>query len=72
VNRKTRPNLRLHFEAVSQLASEDQQTELNVIDGLMIKHQTQAWTERRKAVPTAPPKKPVATQRAAVKRRAAK
>lgn len=65
-------NLRLHFEAVSQLAPEDQQTVLNVIDGLMIKHQTQSWTERRKTVPAATPKKPVVARRAAVKRKAAK
>jgi len=37
----------LHFEALSRLDGEAQQTVLNVIDGLMLKHQAQQWGARR-------------------------
>jgi transcriptional regulator with XRE-family HTH domain len=45
--RQPAENLRLHFEALSRLDVEDQQTVLNVIDGLMLKHQAQQWGPRR-------------------------
>lgn len=41
-------NLALHFEAVSQLAPDEQQVILEVIDGLLLKHQAKRWgTQRR-------------------------
>lgn len=44
-------NLRLHFEAVSQFDPQSQQTVLNVIDGLMLKHQAKTWGQRRALAP---------------------
>ncbi len=40
--------LRLHFEAVSKLPPEEQDTIINVIDGLLIKHEAQRWGQTRK------------------------
>lgn len=48
-------NLRLHFEAVSQFDPQEQQTVLNVIDGLMLKHQAQTWGQRRALAPVSLP-----------------
>lgn len=45
--REPAENLRLHFEALSRLDGEAQQTLLNVIDGLMRKHQAQQWGAHR-------------------------
>lgn len=68
-------NLRLHFEAVSQLAPEDQQTVLNVIEGLMVKHQAQTWNQRRQlgavAVPTSAPEAAATKTPKAVRQRSA-
>jgi transcriptional regulator with XRE-family HTH domain len=69
-------DLRLHFEAVRQLAAEDQKTVLNVIDGLMLKHQAQTWGPRREVAANESdvPSKPAPRQRKAAprKRRATK
>lgn len=40
-------NLALHFEGVSQLPPEEQQTVLEVIDGLLLKHQAKRWGTTR-------------------------
>lgn len=45
--RQPADNLRMHFEALSRLDAEAQQTVLNVIDGLMLKDQAQQWGMRR-------------------------
>lgn len=41
-------HLELHFEAVSQLEPDEQQVVLDVIEGLLLKHQAKRWgTPRR-------------------------
>jgi transcriptional regulator with XRE-family HTH domain len=40
--------LRLHFEAVSKLSPEEQDTIISVIDGLLLKHDAQRWSQPRK------------------------
>jgi transcriptional regulator with XRE-family HTH domain len=40
--------LRLHFEAVSKLSPEEQDTIISVIDGLLLKHEAQRWSQPRK------------------------
>jgi transcriptional regulator with XRE-family HTH domain len=40
--------LRLHFEAVSRLSPEEQDTIISVIDGLLLKHEAQRWSQPRK------------------------
>jgi len=57
-------NLRLHFQAVSQFGPEDLQTVLNVIDGLMLKHQAQTWGLPRQVTADTPAKKRPATKAA--------
>lgn len=42
--------LRLHFEAVSRLSPEEQDTIISVIDGLLLKHEAQRWSQPRKRV----------------------
>ena len=42
--------LRLHFEAVSKLSPEEQDTVISVIDGLLLKHDAQRWSQPRKRV----------------------
>jgi len=46
-------NLALHFEGVSQLPPEEQQTVLEVIDGLLLKHQAKRWGTTRQLGETA-------------------
>lgn len=41
-------NLELHFEAVSQLESDEQQVILEVIEGLLLKHQAKRWGMTRR------------------------
>lgn len=62
-------NLRLHFQAVSQFGPEDLQTVLNVIDGLMLKHQAQTWGQPRQVTAEAPTKR---TTTKAVRKRPAR
>jgi len=42
--------LRLHFEAVSKLSPGEQDTIISVIDGLLLKHDAQRWSQPRKRV----------------------
>jgi len=44
-------HLKLHFEAVARLNPDEQQTVLNVIDGLMLKHQALQLFDRRAIKP---------------------
>lgn len=39
-------HLKLHFEAVSQLSPQEQQTVIDVIDGLLLKHQAVRMAKR--------------------------
>jgi transcriptional regulator with XRE-family HTH domain len=41
-------NLELHFEAVSQLEPDEQQVVLDVIEGLLLKHQAKRWGTTRR------------------------
>jgi len=41
-------NLELHFEAVSQLEPDELQVVLDVIDGLLLKHQAKRWGASRR------------------------
>jgi transcriptional regulator with XRE-family HTH domain len=41
-------NLELHFEAVSQLEPDEQQVILEVIEGLLLKHQAKRWGTARR------------------------
>jgi transcriptional regulator with XRE-family HTH domain len=41
-------NLELHFEAVSQLEPAEQQVVLDVIEGLLLKHQAKRWGATRR------------------------
>jgi transcriptional regulator with XRE-family HTH domain len=41
-------NLELHFEAVSQLEPGEQQVVLDVIEGLLLKHQAKRWGTTRR------------------------
>lgn len=42
--------LKLHFEAVAQLPPEQQETIIELIDGMLLKHEAQRWGKpRRKA-----------------------
>ena len=61
-------HLKLHFEAVARLNPDEQQTVLNVIDGLMLKHQALQLFDRP-AIKQAPAAKP-ANKAAAAKRMA--
>jgi|CXWL01.1.fsa_nt_gi transcriptional regulator with XRE-family HTH domain len=40
--------LKLHFEAVSQLPPDQQETIIELIDGMLIKHEAQRWGKPRK------------------------
>jgi len=40
--------LKLHFEAVSQLPTDQQETIIELIDGMLIKHEAQRWGKPRK------------------------
>jgi hypothetical protein len=73
------PSRFVHFEALSRLDAEDQQTVLNVIDGLMLKHQAQQWGPRRQvhvaepeAATTSPAPAPRNKRASAPKRRASR
>ncbi|MBK7146986.1 MAG: helix-turn-helix transcriptional regulator [Xanthomonadales bacterium] len=41
--------LKLHFEAVAQLPPEQQETIIELIDGMLLKHEAQRWTRPRRA-----------------------
>lgn len=41
--------LRLQFEAVSRLDSDEQEVVLEVLEGLLLKHDARRWTSREKA-----------------------
>ncbi len=43
--------LRLHFKAVPKLSPEEQGTIISVIDGLLLKHEAQRWSQPRKRLP---------------------
>lgn len=40
--------LKLHFEAVSKLSPDEQDTIIEVIDGMLLKHEAQRWSRPRK------------------------
>lgn len=42
--------LKLHFEAVSKLSPDEQDTIIEVIDGMLLKHEAQRWSRPRKRV----------------------
>ena len=49
--------LRLQFEAVSQLRPEEQAVVKDVLEGLIVKYQARRWEEARAAAAAAPAKK---------------
>lgn len=45
--REPSDDLRLHFEAVSRLGPDEQRTILDIIDGMLLKHDAKRWTQAR-------------------------
>lgn len=41
--------LKLHFEAVSQLTPAEQETIIELIEGMLLKHEAQRWGKPRKS-----------------------